>query len=89
MVKFTRKTIQFIGNFKIGLANPWRAPKYKRAGHFGLWQLAASWERSASPSRLSSEALDACTLTGPVRSCCLFVSLGKWTPKSRFGSACG
>ena len=55
---------QFIENFQIELAKPWGAPKYIRAGHFGLWELAASWERSASPSRLISEALEACTLTG-------------------------
>ena len=57
-------------NFKLGLDKPRGVPKYITAGHFGLWQLAMSWECSASPSKLNSEALDACTLTRPINYCC-------------------
>ena len=64
-------------SFLVRLAKPGGAPKYIKASHFGLWKLVVTWERSSNPSKLSSQALEACTLNGLVISCCWFISTGQ------------
>ena len=73
-------------NFTLGLYKPKGAPKYIRAGHFLLLELATS---CAIPSKTRSSTLSPCMLTVAVKTVVCSSCTRGWTCGGYFGSAFG